>query len=75
MKEAARFLLKKGRPLMIAALIWQSGWKYLGYRLGRDYQKLPRRVLLLCTSDKGTGRGRESELVNILFTHLAPVLH
>lgn len=52
-KEAARFLLKKGRPLMIAALIWQSGWKYLGYRLGRDYQKLPRRVLLLCTSDKG----------------------
>lgn len=52
-KEAMRYLLKKGRPLMIGALIWQSGWKYLGYRLGRDYQKLPRRMVLSCTSDKG----------------------
>ena len=34
-------LLKEGSPLSVIRLVWQSGWKYAGYRLGRSWQKLP----------------------------------
>ena len=31
----------------IFRLIWQSGWKYLGYRAGRSYEHLPRPLVRL----------------------------
>ena len=34
-KEKAGYLLKTGKPFMIFKLVWQSGCKYLGYRLGK----------------------------------------
>ena len=48
-KETAGYLLKTGKPFMIFKLVWQSGWKYLGYLLGKRYQKLPKWVIPCCT--------------------------
>lgn len=49
MKNTAAFLLKRRRPLLIVSLAWQSGCKYLGYLLGKNYRRLPRRLILLLT--------------------------
>ena len=35
--------------LLIPGLIWQSGCKYLGYRLGRRYRQLPGWLIKKCT--------------------------
>ncbi|MDD2958071.1 MAG: glycosyltransferase [Lachnospiraceae bacterium] len=43
------WLLKNGQLLQIPKLIYRSGCKYLGYRLGKNYQKLPRRLINHCT--------------------------
>ena len=51
-KETAGYLLKTGKPFMIFKLVWQSGCKYLGYRLGKNYRKLPRRVVLFLTMNR-----------------------
>ena len=37
------------RPWLVIQLVWQSGWKYLGYLLGKKYRKLPRWVIDRCT--------------------------
>ena len=51
-KETAGYLLKTGKPFMIFKLFWQSGCKYLGYRLGKNYRKLPRRAVLFLTMNR-----------------------
>lgn len=51
-KKTAVWLLKKRRPDQIPVLIWQSGWKFIGYRLGRRYQKLPEWVIRKCTMNQ-----------------------
>ena len=51
-KKEARWLLKKGRIDQIAVLVYQSGCKYLGYRLGKRYASLPRHLVLMCTMNK-----------------------
>ena len=40
-KETMRYLAAQGKVGKIPGLIWQSGCKYLGYRLGKGYRKLP----------------------------------
>ena len=39
--NAAKWLRKQGRMDLIPELVWTSGCKYLGYRLGKAYKKLP----------------------------------
>ena len=51
-KETAAWLIKQGKPWLIPELVWQSGWKYLGYRLGRAYRKLPMPVIRFCSLQK-----------------------
>lgn len=51
-KQTAKYLLKIRKPWLIIELIMQSGFKYLGYFCGKRYQKLPRKVILWCTSSK-----------------------
>ena len=48
-KQTARYLLHSGRFWLLPSLVIGSGCKYLGYRLGKQYQKLPRRLILKCT--------------------------
>ena len=40
-KSTAGFLVKQKKPWLIVPLLWQSGCKYLGYLLGKNYKKLP----------------------------------
>ncbi len=41
-KKSCGYLFSVGRPWLIVKLFWQSGFKYMGYFLGKRHQKLPR---------------------------------
>lgn len=44
-KETMLYLLKKGRGYLIPYVIYTSGCKYIGYRLGKKYDKLPMKLV------------------------------
>ena len=48
-KTTAEHLLKIKKGYLIPRLVYQSGCKFIGYKLGRNYQKLPERVVKWCT--------------------------
>lgn len=52
-KKTLFHLLKKGMLFQLVRLIYLSGCKYIGYRMGKAYHKLPKSVILKCTSDPG----------------------
>lgn len=43
--HTAGYLLRMGKPWLLFKLIWLSGCKYMGYRMGKRYQKLSKRKL------------------------------
>lgn len=51
-KKTAVYLLRCKKAYLIPKLIWQSGWKFMGYQLGKRYQKLPRSVVLWCSMNR-----------------------
>ena len=51
-RQTASWLLKKRRPDQIPVLIWQSGWKFIGYRMGKSYRKLPKWLIRKCTMNQ-----------------------
>lgn len=51
-KETAAYLRKSGNSKYLFRLVVQSGCKYLGYLLGKNYKKLPKKMVLGLTSDK-----------------------
>ena len=51
-KKTAAHCLQIGKPWLIVTLVWQSGWKFLGYRMGKRYRKLPRWLVLGCTMNR-----------------------
>ena len=55
-KQTASWLLKNRRPDQLPVLIWQSGWKFIGYRMGKNYRKLPERLIRKCTMNQGYWR-------------------
>lgn len=57
-KKTAAHLLKIRRPWLIAVLFYQSGMKYLGYRMGRRYKKLSRKMILFCTMNPRYWNGK-----------------
>lgn len=48
-RNTAKHLKEIGKKKRIPLLLWISACKYLGYRLGKAYQKLPRCVIEKCT--------------------------
>ena len=36
-KDTAKYLLKSGRPWLLVSLVCKSGWKYMGYKLGKKF--------------------------------------
>lgn len=40
-KNTAGWLIKQKKAYLVPELIWQSGCKFIGYRLGKAYDKLP----------------------------------
>lgn len=51
-KAAATYLRVKGLWKWIPYLFVQSGFKYLGYLLGKNYQKLPQKYVMKLTMNK-----------------------
>lgn len=50
--QSAKLLCKKGKVYLLPKLVLQSGFKYLGYRKGKQYKKLSREKILKCTMNK-----------------------
>lgn len=48
-KKTAIYLCKKMMPWMIVKLVYQSGCKYIGYRLGKKYRSIPKALALKLT--------------------------
>ena len=48
-KQTAKYLLVHFRGFLIPELVVSSGCKYLGYKLGKQYEKLPRKMILWCS--------------------------
>ncbi len=47
------YLIHRGQYPEIPRLFWQSGMKYLGMKLGKNYKKLPQSVIDRCTANPG----------------------
>lgn len=48
-KQSAAYLARIKKPYLIPYLVMQSGCKFLGYRLGKSYEKLPQWLINKCT--------------------------
>lgn len=48
-KRSMAHCIKAGKPWLIFQVAAQSAGKLLGYKLGQNYRKLPRRLILWCT--------------------------
>lgn len=51
-KKTAAFLKKNGCRRQIPALFFQSACKYAGYRMGKAYRKLPKRLVIQCSMNQ-----------------------
>ena len=51
-KKSLAYLVKTGHVWLIPKLVGQSGFKYMGYFLGKRYEKLPEKVILFCTMNR-----------------------
>lgn len=51
-KRTAAFLLRKGKWYLIPQLAVHSGFKYMGYFLGKRYRRLPKKVVMGLTMNK-----------------------
>ncbi|MCI8948460.1 MAG: glycosyltransferase [Lachnospiraceae bacterium] len=51
-KRTAAYLVKSRRPWLVPELAVKSGFKYLGYCMGKWYQHLPGKVVLWCTMNQ-----------------------
>lgn len=51
-KQTAAHLRAKKQSSKIPGVLVQSGFKYLGYTLGRNYRKLPKKVVVKCSMNK-----------------------
>ena len=51
-RETASYLLEENEWQWIPYLFWQSAMKYLGYRLGKNYKKLPKKFVVFCSMNK-----------------------
>lgn len=48
-KDTANYLCKIRKPWLVIDLVIKSGFKFLGYRVGKEYKRLPKKVILKCT--------------------------
>lgn len=57
-KKTAGILVKAGKFRLLPKLFFQSGFKYIGYFMGKRYKKLPRRIVLWATMNKAYWKKR-----------------
>lgn len=51
-KKTFLYLIKIGHFWLVPKLVFQSGCKYMGYFLGKRYEKLPENMILWCTMNQ-----------------------
>lgn len=51
-KKSMSYLANKKKFYLIPDLIVQSGFKYLGYKMGYNYDKLPKNLVIKCSMNK-----------------------
>lgn len=51
-EKTAEYLIKHNRFYLVPDTVIKSGFKYLGYRLGKMYDYLPKKVILACTMNQ-----------------------
>ena len=51
-KKTINYLIQKRKIWLIPGVILQSGCKYAGYLSGKNYSKLPRKMILWCTMNR-----------------------
>ncbi len=51
-KQTIGYLKEKKQKRKIPHVIVQSGFKYLGYLLGKNYRRLPKKLTLACSANK-----------------------
>lgn len=50
--KTASWLAGSGQLLWLPRLVWQSGCKFAGYRMGKSYRKLPQGLIRRCTMNR-----------------------
>jgi rhamnosyltransferase len=50
--QTAKHCMKVGKPWLIIELVCKSGFKYIGYKLGLSYDRLPKRLIQSLTMNK-----------------------
>lgn len=51
-KETINYLIQQKKYLRIPDLIMNSGFKFLGYQMGKNYKKLPENLVYRCSMNK-----------------------
>ena len=51
-KKVIIYLLKKGKFIKTIYFMMQCGFRLIGYKLGKNYDKLPRKMVLACTMNR-----------------------
>lgn len=51
-KKTAEYLLKIRKPQLLLKLVYVSGCKYIGYRLGKSFKSLPKWMIRRCTMNQ-----------------------
>ena len=51
-RDTARHFAAEGKWLVLPELLWISGWKFLGFQLGKRYRSLPSWLVRLCTMNR-----------------------
>jgi len=51
-KKTCAWLLKMNKPWLIPGVIVKSGFKYMGYLMGKRYRTLPKGLVLSFTMNK-----------------------
>lgn len=59
-KQSLRHCVTIGKPWLMVQVITQNAGKFLGYRLGKCYRRLPRQVVLWCTMNREFWKGEEA---------------
>lgn len=57
--KTAGYLLHVKKPWLVGELVVKSGFKFLGYRMGKRYQKLPLWLIQMCTMNKGYWKAKK----------------
>lgn len=45
-KTTLAYFIRKGKSGLVPHIIWQNGMKYVGYKLGQNYRRLPKWLIL-----------------------------